>query len=108
MSKEQELLDSEVTYRVIDMSLVEVKRIGATRWQKHQKNRLEWAMFPLCMIWFLVALVLRLPTLVILAGFVPPMAYGYWSTWDQMKKRNKAATLFVEGPSVRKNGDSGK
>lgn len=104
---EQQILDSEVTYTVTDMSLAAVKREGRIRWQAGHHNRIEWAMVPLSMLILLVVFVLYSSmklSLLWLWLMAIPYGYGFWTTLDQNKKRKKAGEDFLNSPSVRRNG----
>lgn len=110
MNKDQTLLDKlfqkdfddHQTYRVYDLTLREVKRIGGSRWQRSHKNPYEWAMFPLTLIIVMMVIFLRVNPYWLSVALIPT-AYGYWSSLRQAKLREKAAEQFVNSDSVRKN-----
>jgi hypothetical protein len=128
MSKEQvidhEKIDKAIenfvapeTYRIIDMSLEEVQRVGRSRWQKRRNIEKPWAirleamMFPLTTLIFMGVLFgvmifgLSLYWMILV---VFPIGYGYWSSIQQSKLRNKASEIFLTSTSVRKNGSPDK
>lgn len=112
MTTEQEILKAEMTYRVVDMNLDEVEKLGRYRWRRSRVrsrwSRVEAFIFPGALFYFVV--IFLIPTLpsgtktALLSPLVPALGWLVWSTVRDMKAANGAARQFVNSPSVRKNG----